>query len=133
MNDALCMRMRDTVGDLEAVTQDLGCRQSAGGDDVVKRGAAHELHRDVHDRTRFGDVMNGADGRVVQRRGELGFAYQACPGDIVIERAQRQHLQRDIAIQSGVSRTIDLAHSARAERGRNLVGADSCSCGQCHE
>jgi hypothetical protein len=38
-----------------------------------------------------------------------------------------QNLERDLAVQSPIERGIDLAHSARTDRGSNLVRAKSCT------
>ena len=38
---------------------------------------------------------------------------------------RRQHLDRDVALEPRVARAIDLAHAARAEGRRDLVGAEA--------
>ena len=44
----------------------------------------------------------------------------------------RQHLERHVAPEPGVARAVHLAHSARAQRGYDLVGAEARPGSQCH-
>ncbi len=44
----------------------------------------------------------------------------------------RQDLQRDIAIELGVARAIDLAHAPFAEQGHDFVRADASAGGERH-
>src|SRR5262245_64507347 len=69
--------------------------------------------------------VDAADVRMVQRGEHLGFALE--PGEAIgIEREGfGEDLQGDVAIQRGVARTIDFAHAARAERGEDLVAAET--------
>ena len=62
---------------------------------------------------------------MVQRGEDLGFALE--PGQpIGIERESvGQNLERDVAVQTGVARAVDLAHAACADCGENLVTAES--------
>ena len=45
---------------------------------------------------------------------------------------REQHLDRHVAIQLGIARAVDLAHTARADRGKNFVRADASAGRQIH-
>ena len=48
----------------------------------------------------------------------------------VVRQRRQQHLDRDVAIQLRVSRAIDGAHAALAERGEDLEGAEARAGGE---
>ncbi len=67
------------------------------------------------------ESVNLRDVRMVERREHLRFALEARePVRVLCERS-RQHLQRDVAVEPGVAGTIDLAHSAFAQLGHDLI------------
>ena len=77
-------------------------------------------------------LMHGADVRVVERRREPRFAQQPGAGRVVVQRLGGQDLDGDFAPELGVARAVHLAHAARAERGEDLVVAETSACGQRH-
>jgi len=70
---------------------------------------------------------------MVQRGQHLGLALEAAQSIGVADHTVGQDLQRDLAIQRGVARAIDLTHSARADKGENLVRSEACSDRESHE
>jgi hypothetical protein len=65
-----------------------------------------------------------ADVRVIQRREDLGFALEAGQPVGVVREQLREHFQRDIAIELGVARAVDLTHAAATKRGDDLIKTD---------
>ena len=53
---------------------------------------------------------------------DLGFALEALELIPVVREVVRQDLDGDVASKLGVTRPVDFAHSAAAERRQNLVG-----------
>ena len=70
---------------------------------------------------------------MIQRSQHLGLALEPAHSIRVAEHAVGQDLQRDIAVQRGVARAIDFAHSARADKGENLVRSEARSDRESHE
>jgi hypothetical protein len=58
--------------------------------------------------------IDGGDVRMVQRGEHLGLALEAAQAVRIEGEQLGQHLQRDITIQPGIARAIDLAHAADA-------------------
>ena len=86
-----------------------------------------ELHRDEHLLLERADVVDDDDVRVRQPRDRLRLAQRALPplvaGDAVAG-LHPQQLDRDLAIQLGIVRRVDLAHAAAADQPEHDVAAD---------
>src|SRR5262249_31074773 len=72
------------------------------------------------------------DVRVIQRRQQPGFALEPCDPIRIGRNGTGQDLDRDIAIELAVPRTIDLAHTAAANRRDDFVRPESNACDQVH-
>jgi hypothetical protein len=64
---------------------------------------------------------------MVERRQHTRFALKARDTVGIGDKVRRQHLDRDIASELGVARTVDLAHSARTQAADDLVHAETLS------
>ena len=62
---------------------------------------------------------------MIERGQDLRLALEAREPIGIEDESFGQDFQRDVAIESGVSRSIDLAHATRAERGNDLVRPES--------
>ena len=79
-----------------------------------------ELCDDECDTVVHSEVVHADDVRIIQSRGSTRFAFE-CPLPIgVVPKGGRQHLDGNFSPELRVSRAINVAHSARAERGNNL-------------
>jgi hypothetical protein len=52
---------------------------------------------------------------MIERGEQLGFAAEPREPFGIIGDLRRQHFERDVAMQSGVPRAVDLAHAAGAD------------------
>ena len=65
------------------------------------------------------------DVRVVQRCKGLGFAREPSKPVRIVRKRVREDLERDIAIQLGIARAIDLSHAPFADRRGDFVDAEA--------
>jgi hypothetical protein len=75
---------------------------------------------------------SGGDIGMVERGERLGLALEPRHPFRVARERVRQHLDRDVTLQPRVACTIHLAHSARAEQGNDVVGAEARAGAQGH-
>ena len=73
------------------------------------------------------------DVRMVQRREGLGFACESSEPFGVTREESRQNFDRDVTIELGVPRAIDLAHATGANQRDDFVRAEAGSGGQTHK
>src|SRR6185436_1153056 len=78
------------------------------------------------------DVVDRADVRMVQRRGDSRFAPEAFERLGVRGQLGRQELERDLTAEPDVFGAVDDAHAAAADAFENPImtdsGADHCNC-----
>ncbi len=79
------------------------------------------LHDDEVDAAGGGDVVDGDDVRVGERRRGPGLAEKTPPPDGVLGLLLRQELQRHEPVQEDVPRLVDDAHAPRAQLLDDLV------------
>jgi hypothetical protein len=78
------------------------------------------------------ETVDGRDVRMVQRGEDLGLALKPPQALRIPRKRFRQEFQRDIALQPGVARAVDLAHAAFANLGSDFVGTEPVACSQSH-
>ena len=71
------------------------------------------------------EPVDRPDVRMVERGQHLRFALETGEAIRIAREGVRQDLQRDLAIQLGIARAIDLAHAAGPEGGEDLVRAEA--------
>jgi hypothetical protein len=125
MDDADAMRGAQGVANLDRDGQRLVEPQRPALEAIVQRFAVEQFHDQVVDGLVAADVMDGADMRVVERRNRPRFLLEALPRLGVGRARAGDDLDGDRAIEPRVPRFVDLAHAARAERGEDLVDAES--------
>ena len=78
--------------------------------------------------------MYGGDVRVIERGQYLGFAFKTRHALGIVGQCLRQNFQRHMALELGIQRPIDFAHSAFANLFCNAIvgdhgaGFNCCSC-----
>src|SRR5487761_2086754 len=118
------MRCRETIGDLHGDLEGLAQAKFA----AAQRFAIDELADDVA----VANVVNGDDVRMIQRRHGPRFAFEACPSRGIARYFPAKNLERDVAREARIARTIHFTHAARAQRSEYLVGAKFFACGKRH-
>ena len=73
---------------------------------------------------RLADVVDGADGGVVQGSGRTRFPHQSRARRGIFEGGGGQKLERHVAIEALVMSAIHLAHAARPEHRQDAIVAD---------
>src|SRR5262245_61077264 len=80
-----------------------------------------------------GHIKDGEDVRMGEGGDRTSFLFEpTTPGGIPSDRLG-QHLNRHIATEPWIPRSIDFAHPARAKGGLNLVWAEASAGGKRHE
>ncbi len=125
MNDPVFVRVGQGVRNLNPVAQNALNRQPVAWDDFVQPPAIEQLHDDEGFAIGLTDFVDGADIGVVQKRGMLCLSNQARAGSFVEAMLPGHGLDRDLSPQPRIAGAIDLAHPARAKRGKDFVGAES--------
>ncbi len=96
----------------------------------LKRLAVHQfahvppfdvLHGDEVDAVRFAEIEDGANVRMVERRGKACFALEAFEARFARGQLRRQDFEHDRAPKLRIERLIDSALSARADLFDDLV------------
>jgi hypothetical protein len=64
---------------------------------------------------------------MVQRGEDLRLAAEAREALLIVRERDRQHLDRDVAVESRVARAEHLAHAARADRREDVVWSEPCA------
>ena len=126
VHDALLVRRREAVRDLERVVDRLARRELAAGEDRAERLALEQLLDDVRRAVRVRpDVVDRRDVGMVQDARGLGLLLEpAQPVRVLGERGGKD-LDRDLARQPRVLRPVDLSHPSRADLREDLVGAEA--------
>ena len=123
MNDALVVgvleRLRDLPRDLERLVDGNG----TAGEPLLQILALDQLEREEGLAARLLEPVDRGDVGMVERREHVRLALEAGEPLRVPRDFRGQDLDRDVAVQVRVSRAIDLAHPAGAERrGDPVVG-----------
>ena len=94
--------------------------------------ALDELHDQGAHVLRLFDAVNGGDVRMIERGEHFRFALKARESIGIGRQRRRKNLERDLTLELGVSRPVDLTHSAFANWRGDFVDADSSAGGQTH-
>ena len=111
-------------------------RRGGSGPDVeslAQRLALEQFHHGVGQAVGVAEVVNREDAGVRQRRHRQRLALEARQPIRVGGKRLRQHLDGDVALQLGIARAVDVAHSAGADVRCDLVGTDDCSRLEAHQ
>ena len=83
-----------------------------------------QLHDDERPSVVLPDVVDDADVRVVERGGEVGLAVEARERGRVGRHPRRQELERHVAPELCIVRTVDDTHPAGAQLGLDPIARD---------
>jgi hypothetical protein len=132
VDDPLLVRRGEPVRDLQRVLERFPLRKRPFIETLPEGFSLEELHRDVRDVLVAPEVVNSEDVRVRERRDRPGFSLEARERGRVGGEPLRQDLDRDVAFELGVPRSVDFAHPTCAERREDLVRAEARTRGERH-
>ena len=89
-----------------------------------QRLAVEPLHDDEQLGVGLADLVNLADVRVIDARGQTRFAPEPLARDLVADDVTADNLQRDPSSKAIVDRIVDGPHAAFAERANHLISAN---------
>ena len=122
MDDPARLRVREPGQDALQHARDL--RQLEVADERAQRAALDVLHRDVRRPLVLEEVVDGDDVGVAQRAGDARLAHEALGEGRVCGVKRRQLLQRDDAVEVGLTREIDDGHPAAADLTDDVVSPE---------
>ena len=109
VDDALPVRERETVRDLGGLCHRIERRErSAALDALLERPAGKVLHDDERQAIDLADVVHRDDARVGERGERARFLDEHLAEDRIRSRGGIQDLDRDLAVEHGVLREVDL-------------------------
>ena len=124
MHETRFVRCREAVGNLDGNVQQLFYGQRAGLQPVPERCAVDELRDDERHVALGADIVDDQDVGMIERAGGARLLQQSRAVGPVEGVGSAENLQRDAALQSGITRPVDLAHTARPKRTDDLVRAE---------
>ena len=77
-------------------------------------------------------AVDRGDVRVIERGEQLRLALQTAHVLRIVGNRRGQDLERDLAVEPGVGRAVDLTHAAGTERRDDLVDAQPSSIRETH-
>ena len=129
MDDALLVGRRQPARDLGADLDGLAHGQGAARHALAQRLAFEQLRHDVGRALVVTRVVDRQDVGMVELARGAGLLLEAAEPVGVGREGGGQDLDRHVARQARVAGAVDLAHSARAQESRDLVGPDPGSGG----
>ena len=121
MHDAAGVGGGEGVGERNPYAQELGSGQASRRRQLAERAALDELHGEETPAGVFLDRVDGHDAGMIERRDRARLALEASETLAVRGELFPNELERHVALEPGVARQEDLAHTARAERAQDAV------------
>ena len=121
MDDPLFVCSFHRVGDLSGDGDGFVNRDRPLCDPLREVRSCDELHDQRANRQAVLETVNLRDVRMIERGQRLRFSRKTRQAIGVARERVRQDLQRDVAIEPGVSRAIHLAHAAGADGAGDFV------------
>ena len=115
MRDAAFVRRGQTAQDARGQIERLAHGERSGVNPLAERRADEELRHDIRGAPVVADVIERDDVGMVQGGGGACFLLEAGDAIRIADGQLREHLDGDFAVQPGVDRAIDFAHSACAK------------------
>ncbi len=115
VDNSLRMRGVERVGDFDGNFEEAIELHRLAGDYVLQRGAIEKFHGDEGFAVFFADVVDGADARVIQCGGSLGFTLKAAQSLRIAGYFFGKKFQCDETVETRVFGFVDDAHAAAAE------------------
>ena len=127
MNDSFAVGGVEGVGDFGAQFERLIERHGLGVDSMFERAPFEKFHRDKLAAVLLADVVYGADVRMIQGGGCLGFSAESFERLRIARYIVWQELQCDETVEAYVFGFVDNAHAPTAEFFGDAVMRDGFS------
>jgi hypothetical protein len=88
---------------------------------LSQRRALEQLHHGVGGAVDDTEIEDREDVRVGQRSDHLCFAFEPRERGPILGELRRQHLDRNLAVELGIARAVDLAHAPGAQRREDFI------------
>ena len=124
--------LSSALASLDSVLQHLRRWQRPFFQPRPERYALYVFHDNEVNAVLTADVVQRADVRMIQAGDGFGLALEALTACHIVGEMRGKNLDGDRTLQSHITRLINLAHSARAERRDNFVGSELRARGQGH-
>ena len=124
MDTPVLVRVRERVGERDEQRAETLEWQGFSVQRFRQRLALDALHDDERGALDLLERVDRRDIRVVELRRRLGLPPEHLQPLGVVRDRLREHFDRDLAVQLGVAREINLAHSTLADGRENLVRAE---------
>ena len=124
MDDAEIVRRLQGVGDLPSDARRFGERNRSLDDPISEGRTLDELEDEGTDAVRLLEPVDDGNVWMIERCQDDGFPLQTGDSIGIEGECRRQHLDRNVALESGVSSAIDLAHAAGAYPRRDSIGTE---------
>src|SRR6266550_3842511 len=108
MNDALLVSRFERVGDLSRDRQRLVDRNGSASNSIGERWSLDQLQHQSLYAVRFFKAVDRGDVRVIERRQQLCFALETREAVGIGDKAVREDLERNLAVQVGIAAAIYL-------------------------
>jgi hypothetical protein len=105
----------ERIGDLHRNVERLIRRDRALGNPVRQRRDFHQLHDERRRAVSTLESIDLSDIRMIERGEHFGLTLEACEPVGVPGEGGRQDFDRDVALEIGVGRPIDLVHATDTE------------------
>jgi hypothetical protein len=124
MDDAGAVRGGEAASRHQEHVEDLARGARLAGQPDGERLPLDELHGQEHPARRGTDVVDRHHVGVREAGHRLGLAREPSGFDVVGARVGAEDLDRDLAIELGVVRRVDLAHPAPPDQAQQAIAAD---------
>jgi len=122
--DAALVRRFERIRELRRNLERLVDRDASVREALGERRPLDQLHHEARGAAAALEAVNVPDVRVTQRGERLRFLLEARHSVRIGREGGRQHLDRDVAPQSGIAGAIYLAHAAGANQTGDLIRSE---------
>src|ERR1700729_1125008 len=112
---------------LDANVEQFIKRQRSGGDPMLQRDAVEKLHGDKGLTALIVNLVNGANVRMIKRRGRFCFALETAKRLRIPRHIVRQELQRHKAAELDIFSLVNHTHTAATESFHDAVVRDGAA------
>ena len=124
VDDPCVVGRHEALGDLRREIEEQ-LRRQGYVEQLAHALALDQLHHDVGERRLLADVVHRRDVRVAQRRRRASLLLEALERAGALQHPRAEDLDRDLALEARVVRSVDLSHPTGAERSPDLVPSDA--------